>query len=210
MTTLNALYINLDDRPDRRAEAEREFAKHGINATRVSAIKGNPTTLPTPRGLPGEVGCALSHMKCVQLAKDSGWDKVVIYEDDVEFRENYTNLFSFYLSEVPDDWDMIYIGGNHWGRDLSLKHCPKLTKVTENVYKTTHTLTTHAYILRDTVYDEVIKHLSTAYMPVDVMYSDLQERFNVYAFRPNLAWQRPSKSDINNKMCDYVYFLKNW
>jgi glycosyl transferase, family 25 len=206
----NVLYINLAERTDRKEQAEKEFARFDISAERVEAVKGNPLGLSTQKRKPGDIGCILSHVKCVQLAKDRKWNYVVVFEDDVEFRDEFDTLFWHYFRQVPDDWDMIFIGGNHWGRWLEFKDNPQLTRVTENVFRTTHTLTTHAYILRDTMYDAVIKRLTLGELPVDMLMMDLQTMFKVYAFRPNLAWQRPSKSDINNNMCDYVYFLKDW
>lgn len=205
----HCLYINLDDRPDKRDIAEKEFAKHGINVERVSGIKGNPSGLQTV-GKPGDVGCTLSHVKCVQIAKDRGWSEVVIFEDDATFKDGFNVLFDNYFSQVPSDWEMVYFGGNHWGRDLKMKYNPQLTRVSPNIARTTHTLTTHAYIIRDSMYDAVIEHLGKASKQVDVMYADLQSSYNVYTFRPSLVWQIPCRSDINGKDCDYVYFLRDW
>lgn len=205
---MNALYINLDERPDKRAITEAEFAKHGLTVERVSGIKGNPNGLQTV-GKAGDVGCTLSHVKCIQLAKERGWDKVLIFEDDVALRDNYGELFCNYVRQVPDDWDMVYLGGNHWGRDLSMRYNPMLYRISDNIARTKHTLTTHAYIIRDSMYDAVIEHLGKASKQVDVMYADLQDLYMVYTFRPSLAWQRPNRSDINGKDCDY-YFIKEW
>lgn len=202
-----SLYINLDARTDRKALAEAEFHRAGLEVQRVSAIRGNPGY--QTRILDGHVGCVLSHAKCVQIAKDSNWEGVLIFEDDVELRQGFPWLFTEYLSQVPPDWDMIYLGGNHWGCDLSMKDNPPLVKVSANVARTTHTLTTHAYIMRKTMYDRTLEFFTGMSDEVDVMYVKLQSEFNVYAFRPSLAWQREDISDINNTPCNY-YFIKEW
>jgi len=202
-----ALYINLDERTDRRSEVEAEFAKHSLVVERVSCIKGNPgikTTL-----LDGDVGCIFSHLKCVQMAHDNGWKTVLILEDDVRLRDNVNELFDSYYRQVPDDWDMIYLGGNHWGFDLTERYHPQLTMVTENVYRTRNTLTTHAYAIKNTVYEEMLSVFSNFEAAADTMYTDIQKRFNVYAFRPSLAWQATGYSYINNKVCDYS-FIRDW
>lgn len=197
-----AFVINLDRRPDRMEKVQKEFDKVGLSVMRIPAIDGNPSKLETV-GKTGDVGCTLSHVSCVMTAKDLGWNNVLIFEDDVEFRDNANELFDKCIKNMPEDWDMIYLGGNHWGRDLKLT--PQMTQVAPNIYKTTHTLTTHAYAIKETMYNAVIKHLSKASKQVDVMYVDLQPDFNVYAIFPNLAWQRADKSDINGKECDYSF-----
>lgn len=205
----NAFVINLDHREDRLKAITIELAKHGIVAERIPAIKGNPRRLHV-EGLPADVGCTLSHVKCIEVAKERGYKSVLIFEDDAVLRDNFTSLFKDYWSRVPEDWDMVYLGGNHWGRHLEMKDNPRLDKVADNVYRTLHTLTTHAYVIKDTIYDKVIEYLGVANKPVDMMYVDLQQTCKVYALRPNLAWQKADISDINNKSCDYVYFLKDW
>jgi glycosyl transferase, family 25 len=201
------VYINLDTRTDRRDLTEIELQKGGLVAERVSAVVGNPGYEVNIK--PGEVGCLLSHMKCIQIAKDRGWDKILIFEDDIEVRDDFKTLFDTYCQQVPDNWDMIYLGGNHWGRDLSMKNHPPLVKITENVSRTTHTLTTHAYIMKNTMYDRTIDYISNMSQQVDMLYVKLQNEFNTYAFRPSLVWQRKDVSDINHKLCDY-YFIKDW
>jgi glycosyl transferase family 25 len=197
-----AFVINLDHRADRMEKVQKEFDRLNLTVERVSGIVGNPSGLVTV-GKQGDVGCTLSHVKCIQIAKSFGWNDVLIFEDDVEFRDNANDLFDKYAPLVPDDWDMIYLGGNHWGRDLRLT--PQMVEVAPNIYKTTHTLTTHAYAIKQTMYNAVINYLGKANKQVDVMYVDLQELFNVYAIFPNLAWQRADKSDINGKQCDYSF-----
>ena len=197
-----ALYINLAYRKDRREKTEKEFASNGVIAERVEAIEGNPDNLSTSI-MPGHVGCVLSHLKCLEMAKANKWKTLLVFEDDVEFRKSADSLFNVWWEEVPDDWDMVYLGGNHYGHILRYNITPVLTKVTEHVYYTFFTITTHAFVIKDTMYDYMIKKLKTVEKEVDRLYVDAQIDFNVYTFRPNLAWQRNDYSDINNESCNY-------
>lgn len=203
-----AFCINLDDRPERMAQAQAEFDRLGLKVERMPAVKGNPSGIETAL-LPNEVGCKLSHMHCITEAAKRSWNSVLVFEDDVAFRDNANELFTQYIDQVPLDWAIIYLGGNHWGWNLGEKDKPQLEKITENVYRTRNTLTTHAYVIKWSVWLDAIAEMSATDKPVDVVYGEIQKRHPVYALRPNLAWQRDGWSDINNRKCNY-YFLREW
>jgi len=64
----NAYYINLEKRTDRKVHVENELKKIGIKAQRFNAIQ-----LPN-----GALGCSMSHLKCIENAKQNGWDHVLV------------------------------------------------------------------------------------------------------------------------------------
>ena len=66
----NTLFINLEHRNDRLEHATEEFKKIGIKAERVDAIKKDA----------GAVGCTMSHIKCLEIAKKRNYDYVFICE----------------------------------------------------------------------------------------------------------------------------------
>lgn len=69
------VYINLEKRADRRAHMEKLFAEYDIAADRFEAIEH-------PNGL---YGCGLSHLAVLKMARDNGWQNVLIMEDDIVF-----------------------------------------------------------------------------------------------------------------------------
>lgn len=69
-------YINLDERKDRREHMEKLL--QGYDFERVSAIKHED----------GYIGCAKSHIICLQIARARKLDKVIILEDDFMFHKN--------------------------------------------------------------------------------------------------------------------------
>lgn len=203
-----AFCINLDERPERMKQAQAEFWKLGLNVERVPAVKGNPDGIVS-KLLPNEVGCKQSHLNCVVIAARREWKSVLVFEDDVVFADNANELFARYMEEVPDDWAMIYLGGNHWGWNLGEKDKPQLERVTDNVYRTRNTLASHAYAVRWMVWGYAVEMMMSNDVAVDVVYSKIQKEYPCYAFRPSLAWQREGWSDINNRKCNY-YFIREW
>ena len=192
--------INLDKRPDRWELAKTEFDKHDLNVERFSAIVGNPDNIPT-KIVPGHAGCVLSHYNCVKIAKESGLDNLLMLEDDVEFAENLNQWFAKYFPQVPDDWDLLYFGGNHNNK-------PFVKQVGPNVFKTENTYTTHCYAIKNTLFDVVINMFPKLRYEVDVMYSLMQRGYNAYVIRPHLAWQRDGYSDILERNVNYDFLRK--
>ena len=74
MELLNHTFvINLDHRTDRLEHVTKEFEKMGINAERISGIQPKSPA----------IGCTMSHIKCLELAKTRNYKQVFISEDDI-------------------------------------------------------------------------------------------------------------------------------
>lgn len=66
-------YINLESRPDRRNYFENQMKLVKLSATRFNAIK-HPI---------GAIGCSMSHLELIKMAKANKWDHILIMEDDI-------------------------------------------------------------------------------------------------------------------------------
>jgi len=100
---LNNYVINLESRPDRLEHVKAEFSKLGIEPVIVEAIPFNP----------GNIGCTLSHIKCLEMAIEKDYDHIFICEDDITFKD--INIFKDSLEkfhENIENWDVLIIGGN--------------------------------------------------------------------------------------------------
>lgn len=210
MITLNNYFqeihcINLKRRSDRWEECEEEFSKHNLQVNRFEAFDGNDIK-KIPGFTPGQVGAIFSHRAVIEYAKEKKLDNILIFEDDVEFHEDFVNLFNEWSSEIPDDWDMILFGGNHSGNNPW--SYGKLIKKTEHIYKVTHSLALHCYAVNSKIYDKLINELSKMNKTNDALVADVQRDINCYIIRPHIAWQRPSFSDLRELFVD-MPFLYN-
>lgn len=191
--------LNLDSRTDRWQHCEQQFHKHDLSVERVSAINGHKLNLHIPGVKTGAIGCSLSHQLAVRLAKQNRYDSVMVLEDDVEFADNLQQQFSEYIKQIPVNWDIIYLGGNH-----QVKPEP----ISENVSRIRFSYAAHAVAFRHTVYDLLLDLSSNLHNPVDVAYAHAQYNSNAFVFTPHLAWQRDSYSDIEQTEVSYQ-FLKS-
>jgi len=191
--------VNLDKRPNRWEQAKIEFEKHNLEVERFSATDGCSIKIQSniPRGA---LGCSSSHMNIIKKAQDENLDKVLIFEDDVVFIENLQKRFEECYNELPENWDMFYFGGNH-----NNKH--QLYNFSKNLRKIGNTYSTHAYAIRNTIYDLAISRVSGFKQEVDVCYAQIQKERNCYVCWPHLAWQRPGFSDVMGTNVNY-HFLK--
>jgi len=125
-TLPKAFVVNLDRRPDRLLKFGQRFPRvSDWSYERFSAIDGNKlkTNGNFPISIqqlfrdndfcskPSVIGCAMSHIKLWQtLVNDNSNDSYIIYEDDVEFVENYAWKLYSLLQKITFDWDILFLG----------------------------------------------------------------------------------------------------
>ena len=202
--------INLEKRIDRLKHITEEMDYYGFkNWEIVSAIDGDSITPTKPKAkhLPqsitgNQLACLRTHASIIKEAKKKKLEYVTILEDDCLFHKDFNLLYPKYLSQVLSNWDFLYIGANH---------CATPEQVTENVVKCKYANTTVCYVIRQSLYDHIIREAYNEEMPIDMIYAmKVQPFYNVYAFTPNLVSQKAGYSDIEKKDVDYSkYYNKN-
>lgn len=198
--------INLERRSDKWAECLVEFDKWGVTGVNhYLAVDGSLLSDAELANVPinrGELGLLLTHINIFNEAIINGYDNILLLEDDISFNDNLTKLGE-YMSYVPKDWDILYLGGNH------NQHVGKTVDfINERVIKSTDTYTTHCIAVNSSMYEIILSLLNKKKKAVDVYYSDIQKTFNCYSFYPGVASQRPSFSDIQNKIMDNRWLIK--
>jgi GR25 family glycosyltransferase involved in LPS biosynthesis len=194
--------INLDRRPERWQRMQRAFADQCIGPVhRFSAIDGNNVALPHDWiHTAGAYGCLRSHVEVVREARDARASSVLIFEDDVVFDPEFKEKSATFIQELPDDWDMLFLGALHKDEPV---------KTAEHIGRITKANSTFAYAIRNTVFDAFIELNSRAQHVLDMNNYVLQERFNCYCFMPNLVWVESEYSDVQNRLENHWYLEKS-
>lgn len=116
-----------------------------------------------------------------------------VFEDDVEFINNYKDMDKV-LAELPEDWDIIYLGGNL--RSL-------IQKVTPNLWRANNLWTTHAVGYSE----KMIKWLRQNYTGVSIydewLRVHVQPVKKCYITNPMMATQRSGFSNILRRDVNY-------
>lgn len=196
-------YINLARRTDRNEKVMQEFEKIGIAhaVTRVEAFDAKTSPLITSISIAkkvdaGNIACAWSHLKVLQHCIKNNIDKYLVFEDDAEFCENFNERFSEYYKQLPDDWELLYLGANHDGG---------VKPYSPNLVKPIRSYTTHAFATKQSMYQNLKTVWENQDAEIDVCLSRLQSIHNSFCFLPNLVYQAAGFSDILNKHDDYKF-----
>lgn len=193
--------INLDRRPDRWERVRGRFAVARLGTvSRFAAFDGNGLTPPSWwTDEPGAYGCLMSHLAVVEESRRMKAPGVLIFEDDAMLDPEFAEKLPAYVNQLPSDWDMVLLGGIHGAQPAA---------VSDNVVRVTHSLSTFAYALRETIYDAFIALNREARTTVDDNNRALQKRFNCYCFMPHLAWVEDDYSDVRNRWTSH-WWLKD-
>lgn len=184
--------INLDRRSDRWSRMQSRFSEAGLNlVVRFPAIDGSRLNIPASwQSFPGAYGCLQSHLAVVERARVNAQPSVLIFEDDVVLAPEVNKIFDRYIDQVPTDWDMLFLGAIHG---------TPLIRIASNVVRVKHSLSTFAYALKHTIYDEFIDQTRKATGVLDERTRALQKDFNCYCFKPNVAWVEEDYSDVREE-----------
>lgn len=187
--------MNMDRRPDRLEYASEQLKSNGIEFERYCAVDGTAVLNPT-RMNAGQYGNYLSHLGILEQCMINGIDRVMIFEDDVEFCQDFEDKFSRLYPLIPEDWDMVYLGFN---RIAGTEHPTDR----EEIVKITGAYAIHAFMLNRKAIRIAYNFMSRNKVQADVYYAELQKSLNVYSFKEQLCSQRPDYSDIENSYVNY-------
>ena len=193
----NAFYINLDTRPDRKSYFEKEITKIGLNVTRFEAIKHAC----------GALGCSMSHLTLLKLAKQQKMDHILIMEDDIMFLnpEVFINSLNTFLSNNIN-FDVLLISGNNMG---------EYTRIDDTCVKITRCQTTTGYLVKSHYYDRLIENIEDGInkllktfnrlndFAIDQYWNYLQLIDKWYLLTPLTVTQRPDYSNIEKRHTNY-------
>jgi len=179
--------INLPERTDRLMESLDECAKVGIQ-NRVEIREGIKTG---PQGL--------THVMHRILSEVDSSETILIMEDDVKFVNNPTKTLTLAMEQIQwDDWDMLYLGALTKQR-LHLRY--------PSWYRLKYGYCCHAIVFNRRIIPTV-RLLLQSFLDKDAVVDRLlagyiQPIYSCYLISPMIADQRPSFSDLENKVTDY-------
>jgi GR25 family glycosyltransferase involved in LPS biosynthesis len=203
-TEIPVIYINLDSRPDRNQHVKNELAKVGINKPdRFKAIKLEN----------GALGCSMSHLKCIENAKQKDYPCVFICEDDIEFLDPslFLNQMQTFLNSNIN-WDVIIVAGNNM-----LPYTP----VNNTCIKVLNCQTTTGYIVKKEYYDKLMQNYKEGIQKlmkdptnneykIDKYWFRLQREHNWYLIIPLTVVQKEDYSDIEKRVTNFKNYMLNY
>lgn len=193
----NIVYINLDRRTDRRLEMEQQLLEMGLSGERFAAIQTDP----------GVIGCAQSHLAVLELARDRGWDHVLVLEDDFMFLLNREGvdrqLNEFFDLKIP--YDVLMFGYN-------IKNSEPYNHV---ICRAVDVQSATGYLVHSRFFDSLI-HTFRESIPLlistgkhwlytnDQSWKCLQPISQWFCMNVKLGRNRPGYSDLGGRYIDHI------
>jgi len=207
LKNITKFIINLDHRTDRLEAIDKEFKFMEWEYERFPAVNTGCYN-----------GCILSHIEVAKIAKERGLDCYMVFEDDAIFMPYIKKKLTEY-NELLDkiEWDMFHFGpAFHSGVKKERKHAP-LVHLRNDIIADKHNggrevLTTHAMLIKDTMYEDLINKGEYGHQPIDeYMSRHLFKKYNCYCGDWPLASQIKGFSDINRTEDNTHYtIIYNW
>jgi glycosyl transferase, family 25 len=155
-------YINLAKDVDRNNHILRQLEKFNItNFERFDAISYSQVpeqylwrnfNKKDIKYITNSLGCKDSHLGIIKLAKQRGYKKVLILEDDIVFQQNPHYILELNQA-ILNDWDMLYFGGQveHFFRNQIVGG--------------------YAYAVNHTLFDDILNMAVPSGMEIDNFYA---------------------------------------
>jgi len=207
--------INLNEAIERKKNIIKQMSKSNINdekynifnvtkPTNINEVnKYNPRFSTRINDLPEHrlttFGCMDSHVKVMKDALDKNYENILIFEDDVNIlNDKFMEITQKYIKAIMNNkkFNMLYLVGGH--------HKKHQGKLTDNIFKITHTNGTIAYAISKEFMKIIVNDFDSGniVVAIDVYYRQLQRSHDVYCIIPHIACHGASYSYIHNKKID--------
>ena len=201
----NIFVLNLKKREDRLEHIKRQLKKIGCdNYSIIECVDGslveNPTTIKN-----GAYGLILTYYKIYEEIKNKNLNELIIIEDDCVFDKNFCNEIINFKNNIPEDWSILYFGGNH---NTHVGSGGPL-RINDYVHKVHSTFSAHCIVIKFQIFEKLIHLLGTYNREADVVLSYLQKEHSSYTTNKKITWQINSYSDIEGTYVNYDSILKD-
>jgi hypothetical protein len=209
------IYINLENRNDRKDLLMKELEKLNTNMAKVHKVSG----VFIPKN--GHKGCIQSHILALNMIKLNKWKRVLILEDDAEL-DVAPEVFNDILNKTVDsldakyaNWDVIMLATDNKVIDTNMQNMPIDTMSPDgnslNIQKLKTATTSSAYIVKDSYVDNIINLFNTCndnmehkklsdqnfeYWALDQKWAELQIKDNWFVIDKDPIKQRDIWSTI--------------
>lgn len=219
---MNIIIISLARAKERREKITEQANNLKLGAFILDAVDGQSLseeelnkTIHLPGGwrygekfMPGELGCTMSHINALKIAKDNNWPYVIVLEDDVTIAEDFEKRINFLMKILPSDWEHIYLSGKPHNPP------PASSLFFAHVVKNEAMQQTHSMIIRQIAYDKLIEKLSKFETATDDIYTHairtgLLTSYTYYPFVTHAnsdysyIWNKAAGHNIKNESKNY-------
>ena len=150
------------------------------------------------------IGCGISHMNTWKMFLETNDQYAIIFEDDVILEDNFMEKLKLCLEEVPEDYDILYLGCTGCDNDqkiniiklkanlLFAQTFDPYQQVTENVAIPSVAFATHAYVVSRKGATNLLQYLDgnlDHHIDICIQKLVLANKIESYSSTPRIAYQ---------------------
>lgn len=202
--------INLEYATDRLENIKQYFENNKLEYDVFKAVDGvkivlkdeffhpyflNRNSIDVLQNYKGSIACSLSHATLWENIIKSNEDITnVILEDDVKFYLLFEQKINFFISKLPTDWDVLYLGRKYLTGKVVNKYFVKGEKTTQRG----HNVSSYGYVVKK----KGCKKLLRIAYPLTNIEQDLTlrqnlDKYNAYFLIEPIVFHEKFKSCIN-------------
>jgi GR25 family glycosyltransferase involved in LPS biosynthesis len=209
---MKVLVINLDKAHERWKSVKNEFIKENLNPERIQAIDSKNINLnltstkckficPTVA-----IAITMSHIKSWHFALKSGEESVLICEDDVLLKKDFSRSLELAKKELPPNWDILFVGCLFCQKNSSLasllmnlsfkKNILANENYSEHLKIPEFVFGSHAYLVSKQGLLKLLHYFSKIDNAVDIQLHNLisDQKLHAFSLKNVLASQKVSVS----------------
>jgi glycosyl transferase family 25 len=227
----NVYLINMDKDTEKLDKITKECKKFNINFERFSGV--NPLKLSEeeldkyvtkicqnicPNGI---IGCAVSHLKIYEDALKNNYKNILVLEDDVYFDDDLYEVLDKSMSELPEDYDILYLGCTglcdkktvykldlifiiHLLMSNSNSKNKNKTMNNKSIYVPEFPLATHAMIISNKGCRKLLNFIGKISYHIDSMIAFKNNELNIYVTEKHVVKQTYEHSDNSDLSSNYL------
>jgi glycosyl transferase family 25 len=220
MDNINRIfYINLDHRTDRKTEIETELNTHLTHShytekvERFNAIKCSNGSTGA-----GAIGCSMSHLEILKLAKARNYKYIIVFEDDFQFLINKDELYTLVDQVFEQVFEQVFAQSLTPALDfkvimLSYNALQRTSLANNDILdSTTNSQTTAGYLINCKYIDILIENYTQGIQlfnktgehwnyAID-QYWKKEQKDKWFIFKKRIGKQRAGYSDIGRQYSD--------
>ncbi len=211
--------INLEKSKDRLKFISQQLSKAKVDFVRFNAIDGRKLdieglyedgTVSAKWLKKGQIGVAMSHMTLWKTIKNWEEDVAIILEDDVFVPPDFWKKLKIIEKELPENWDMVFLGGTSIIGNRYSKHLITPTReATKGLYNTGF----FAYMVNKKALNILMEKSKPLVTAIDNQVKDYAfKHLNVFYATPQLINHNYNLFSDNNRIsgnADYRAGLTN-
>lgn len=195
-----AFVINMPNSKERYRLFQEECKRENIEVERLDGVDGLPYLQkgdkPLTRGI---IGCIMASCNAIRLAKERGYESVLIFDDDAELCDNFKQELEKVMSELPKHWDFLRLHKTTSGQPLSKDYSDNLNQVFGGNG-------TYGYVVNSRFYDDLLRWQETEFRKpseqdkgfiktYDVILQEMMKTYSFFEVKTPLIFHRDGFSD---------------